>query len=122
MQFLRNAVIAGIALSTCNLAAAAPETFAIDPDHTHPMFEATHLGISIQRGRFDKAAGKITLDRDAKTGRIDITIDAASISMGFEAWNKMMRGEDFFNVAKFPVITFKASKLIFEGDRLVAAD
>ena len=121
MKFRYKAVTAGIAMLGVSAASAAPETFTIDPAHTYPTFEASHFGISVQRGRFDKTTGKIVLDRAAKTGSIDIVIDAASINMGFEDWNKHMRGEDFFNVEKFPAITFKSNKLIFEGDKIVGA-
>lgn len=121
MKFLHKAVTAGVAMLGLSAASAAPEAFTIDSAHTYPMFEASHFGISVQRGRFDKTTGKIVLDREAKAGSIDITIDTTSINMGFEDWNKHMRGEDFFNVEKFPVITFKSNKLIFEGDKIVGA-
>jgi len=122
MKILHKAVTAGVAMLGFSAASAAPEAFTIDPAHTYPMFEASHFGISVQRGRFDKTTGKIVLDREAKSGSIDVTIDAASINMGFETWNKFMRNEDFFNVEKFPVMTFKSNKLIFEGDKIVGAE
>ena len=122
MQYLRNATGFSAALFVCNIALAAPEIFTIDSNHTFPMFEASHLGISIQRGRFDKTTGKIVLDRDAKSGSIEVTIDAASINMGFENWNNHMKGEDFFDVKKFPFMTFTSKKLMFEGDKIVGAD
>ncbi len=122
MKFLPKAITAGVALLGLGTAWAAPETFKIDNNHTYPMFEATHFGISVQRGRFDKTSGKIVLDREAKSGSINVTIDAASISMGFAAWNEKMRSEEFFNVEKFPVMTFKSTKLIFKDDKLVGAD
>lgn len=121
MKFIHKAMTGAVALFCLSAASAAPETFSIDSAHTYPMFEASHLGISVQRGRFDKTTGKIVLDRAAKSGSIDLTIDAASINMGFEDWNKHMRGEDFFNVEKFPVMTFKSNKLTFEGDKIVGA-
>src|SRR3982074_1378029 len=122
MKFLHKAVATGVALLGLSTASAAPETFTIDPSHTYPMFEVSHFGLSVQRGRFDKTGGKIVLDREARSGSIDVNIDAASINMGFDAWNKVMTGEDLFNVAKFPVMTFKSDKLIFEGDKIVGAD
>src|SRR5207247_5799936 len=118
----RTAVTAGVAMLRLSTAWAAPESFTIDNNHTYPMFEANHLGLSVQRGRFDKTAGKIVLDREAKSGSIDVTILAASINMGFAKWNKKMRSDEFFDVEKFPLITFKSKKLIFEGDKIVGAD
>jgi polyisoprenoid-binding protein YceI len=122
MKFLHKALVAGVAMLGLSTALAAPETFTIDSRHTYPMFEVSHFGLSVQRGRFDKTSGKIALDREARSGSIDVTIDAASINMGFDAWNKIMTGENLFNVAQFPVMTFKSDKLIFEGDKVVGAD
>ncbi len=101
---------------------AAPDTYTIDSKHTFPTFEVNHLGYSIQRGRFDKTSGTITLDLAAKTGSADITIETGSINMGFDEWNQHMGDEKFFNVAKFPAMTFKSSKFKFKGDKLVEVD
>lgn len=103
-------------------ALAAPESFTIDSRHTFPVFEVSHLGYSLQRGRFNKTSGKIVIDAAAKTGSVDLTIDAASIDMGIEKWDEHMKGEDFFNVAKHPTMTFKSSKVVFNGDKVVGAE
>ncbi len=102
--------------------ALAAESFTIDARHTFPVFEINHLGFSTQRGRFNKTEGKITLDRAAKTGSVDIKIDSASVDMGLDDWDKHMRGEDFFNAAEFPNMVFTADKFSFEGDKPVAAE
>ena len=102
--------------------ALAAESFTVDSRHTFPVFEVNHLGFSTQRGRFNKTSGKITLDAAARNGSIDITIDAASIDMGLDEWDKYMRSEDFFHTEKFPTMTFKSNKVIFEGDKPVAAE
>lgn len=122
MQFLLKAVTGAIAMLAMSIASAAPEVFNIDSRHTFPMFEVSHFGISVQRGRFDKTSGKVVLDRVAKSGSIDLVIDATSINMGFDEWNKKMQAEDLFNTEKFPAMTFKSNKLIFDGDRIVGAD
>ncbi len=103
-------------------ALAAPESFTIDSRHTFPVFEVSHLGYSLQRGRFNKTSGKIVLDTAAKSGSVELTIDAASIDMGLEKWDEHMKGEDFFNVAKHPTMTFRSSKLLFSGDKVVGAE
>ena len=56
-------------------ALAAPDTFIIDTTHTFPRFSYSHFGYSTQLSRFDKTSGKITIDRAAKTGSVDVTID-----------------------------------------------
>jgi polyisoprenoid-binding protein YceI len=102
--------------------ALAADTYAIDSFHTFPSFEVNHLGFSTQRGRFDKTSGTVVLDSAAKKGSIDLTIDVSSLNMGFPVWNEHMAAEGFFNTAKFPTITFKSNKLIFEGDKVVGAE
>jgi len=100
----------------------AIDTYSIDPAHTHPSFEISHFGWSTQRGRFDKVSGKLTLDRAAKTGSVDVTIDVASISTGVAKLDEHLKSEDFFNVAKYPTITFKSKKLNFNGDKPTSVD
>ena len=110
-------------LDTVAIAAAAPvqasEGFTIDARHTFPAFEINHLGFSTQRGRFNKTEGKISLDRATKSGKVDIRIDSASVDMGLNDWDKHMGGEDFFNVAEHPAMTFSADKFTFDGDNPV---
>lgn len=103
-------------------ALAAPVGYTIDPNHTFPVFEVDHLGFSTQRGRFNKTSGRITLDTAARQGSVDVTIDAASIDMGFAKWNDNMRGENYFNTDAHPTITFKADRLVFDGERPVSAE
>lgn len=102
--------------------AFAAETYTIDTRHTYPTFEVKHLGLSTQRGRFNKVSGKVMLDRAGKSGAVDLAIDAASIDMGIDKWDEHMKSEDFFHVAKFPTMTFKSDKLRFDGDKLVGVD
>jgi polyisoprenoid-binding protein YceI len=100
----------------------AADTYNIDPNHTFPVFEVNHLGFSTQRGRFNKTTGTVVLDAAAKKGSIDLTIDVASLDMGFPTWDQHMAADGFFNTEKFPTMTFKSNKLVFEGDKVVAAD
>lgn len=115
----------GIAL-LCLLAASATPAFAqtynIDPNHTYPSFEADHFGTSTWRGKFDKTSGTIVLDRAAKTGWLDITIDTASIDFGHAKLNEHARGKDLFNVEKYPTATYKSKSIKFDGDKPVSVD
>lgn len=109
------------------LAASAGSAFAadhynIDPGHTYPSFEADHLGMSLWRGKFNKSSGTVSLDRAAKTGELDITIEAGSIDFGHDKMNSQAKSADMFNIEKFPSITYKSKSFTFEGDRLVAVD
>lgn len=103
-------------------AAAAPETYVIDNTHTYPRFEYSHFGYSTQSHRFTKTSGKIVLDRAARTGSIEVTIDARSVDTGYALFNEHIQAEDFFDTARNPTITFKANRLKFDGDRVVEAD
>lgn len=88
-------------------AAAAPATYTLDPTHTFPSFEADHMGISYWRGKFDASSGKVVLDREAKSGSVDVTIDLASIDFGMDKLDEWARGKDLFDVAKYPKATYK---------------
>ncbi len=103
-------------------AAAAPETYVIDNTHTYPRFEYSHFGYSTQAHRFTRTSGKIVLDRAARTGSIEVTIDAKSVDTGYALFNEHIQAEDFFDTAKHPTIAFKADRLKFDGDRVVEAD
>jgi polyisoprenoid-binding protein YceI len=100
----------------------AADSYTIDPGHTHPSYEISHFGWSTQRGRFDRVTGKITLDRAAKSGTVDLSIDAASVSTGVPKLDEHLRSEDFFNVAKYPAMTFKSDQVTFSGDSPAAVN
>lgn len=108
----------GLALS----AAAAEETYVLDPVHSQPLFEVQHMGFSLQRATFTKISGKVVLDRGAHKGSVDVTVDTSSIRSISDRLDAHIRGEDFFNVAKYPTMSFKSSNLIFDGEKLVAVD
>ena len=101
---------------------AAPETFNVEPTHTYPRFEYSHFGYSNQQQRFDKTSGKIVLDRAAKTGSVDVSIDTTSVNTGYALFNQHIQAEDYFDTARFPAITFKSIRVRFEGDKPVAVD
>jgi polyisoprenoid-binding protein YceI len=66
---------------------AAPATYEIDPNHTHPTFETDHFGMSVWRGLFRKTRGTVTLDAAAGTGTVDIVVDIASVDFGNDELN-----------------------------------
>jgi polyisoprenoid-binding protein YceI len=110
-------------LVTTLVIAAAPsfaQSYNIESNHTYPSFEADHMGISVWRGKFTKTNGKIMLDRAAKTGTMDITIDTNTLDFGHEKMNDHAKSKDMFNVAQFPTATYKATAMKFEGDKPVS--
>jgi polyisoprenoid-binding protein YceI len=84
-------------------------------------FEVGHLGYSIQRGRFEQVAGKIRLDGAAQQGTLDIVVSAASVTTGFAQRDEQLRGVEFFNVARFPTVTFRSTEMKFVGERPISA-
>ena len=114
---MKRTLLLAIAASLAIPAFAAPETYVVEGMHTFPSFSYTHLGFSTQQSKFDKTTGKITIDRTAKTGTIDVSIDAKSVNTGVEVFNGHLKGEDYFNVEKFPAITFKSNTFKFDGDK-----
>lgn len=117
-KYLAFALIASVS----SIAAAAPETYVIDEKHTMPRFEYSHFGYSTQSSRFDKASGKIILDRSAKAGSVEVTIDAKSVNTGSPLFNEHIQAADFFDTAKYPVITYKSRSVKFDGDKLAAVE
>jgi len=101
-------------------AQAAPSTYNIDNSHTYPHFSYSHLGYSTQTHKFDKTSGKVVMDFDAKTGSVDVTIDATSVNTGFALFNEHIQGADFFDTARHPTITFKSSSMNFKGNKPVS--
>ena len=123
-------------LTVCLIAAAlplaamaAPESYTMDPYHTFPHFEVGHFGYSNIRGRFDKSVGKFTIDRAARTGSLEITVQTATVTTGDNergsrprTRDEHLRTADFFSVAEFPTMTFKATGVKFSGDNPAQVD
>lgn len=95
----------------------APQSYLVDSRHTYPRFEVSHFGFSKHSGVFTKSTGNIVFDSAAKTGQVDIVIQAASINTGAEDLEKVLRSATFFDVEKYPQLTFRSQSLQFEGDR-----
>ncbi len=115
--------IAVASIALCVALPVAAETYTLDPVHSEVSFETEHLGFSHQLGTFVKSTAKATIDRTAKTGTVDVTIDPASVrTHDSTRLDAIVKGEKFFNVEKYPTITFKSSDFKFDGDRLVAVN
>jgi len=118
----KHLMIALLATASAGSAMAAADTYNLDPTHTFPSFEADHMGMSVWRGKFNKTKGTVTLDRAAKTGSLDLVIEADSIDFGLDAMNAHAKKADMFNVEKFPEITYKSKSFKFNGEQLVEVD
>jgi len=123
MNFMQKSLAALIvSLAAAAPALAAPVTYTVDNTHTFPRFSYSHFGYSTQLSRFDTTRGSVVFDAAAKTGSVDITIDAKSVNTGYATFNEHIQGEDFLDTAKFPTATFKSTKVIFKGDKPIKVE
>jgi polyisoprenoid-binding protein YceI len=95
-------------------------TWQIDPDHSSFQFKVRHLMVSNVKGDFTKMKGAVTMDdKDVSNLNVELTIDAASVNTSHAKRDEHLRAADFFDVAKYPTITFVSKKVIKDGpDRL----
>jgi len=107
-----------ILLAALPLLAQGSETYTIDPRHTFPSFEISHLGVSTQRGRFNHTKGQIALDRAAKSGWVLIEVDPASVNTGDRQEEAVLRSETFFDAETHGYVYFRSTGMEFEGERL----
>jgi polyisoprenoid-binding protein YceI len=93
-------------------AAAATSTWQIDPNHSAAQFAVRHLTISTVRGAFSKLSGSVQLDdKDISKSSVEVTIDAASVDTRVADRDKDLRSDRFFDVEKYPTLTFKSTKV-----------
>jgi polyisoprenoid-binding protein YceI len=109
---------AAAALSTGAFAA----DYAIDPTHTFATFEIGHFGASVNRARFDKKEGKVSFDKAAKSGKVDISIDMTSVNSGTAMFDKHLQSAEILDAAKFPKAQFVSSKFVFNGDKVASVE
>lgn len=94
----------------------------MEPAHCIPSFEFTHLGMTTQSGRFDRARGTVTIDRAARRGSIRYDVDTASLDMGTGTEGPESAGYQLFQVKRYPAIHFRSDNLYFDdAGRVVAA-
>jgi polyisoprenoid-binding protein YceI len=103
------------------LPALAQESYTLDPSHTIPSFEIRHHGVSLQRGLFTRSQGRAQLDPVGGGGRIEVSIDAASVVTGVDALDRMLRGPTFFNTAVHPRIRFVSDSIRYTDGKPVEA-
>ncbi|HKA36716.1 MAG TPA: YceI family protein [Thermoanaerobaculia bacterium] len=112
----RFALVLALLAAAALPALAEIETFNFDKAHTQVGFRIRHF-VSKVEGRFNKFDGTILLDRqNPGASKVDLTIQADSIDTNNENRDKDLRSENFFDVAKFPTITFKSTKVVAKGN------
>ncbi|MBF0508460.1 MAG: polyisoprenoid-binding protein [Deltaproteobacteria bacterium] len=92
---------------------ASASNWTIDPVHSNIQFKIRHLMISNVKGVFGKVQGVIKLDdKDITKSNLTVTIDTASISTGVDKRDEDLKSANFFDVAKFPTMTFVSKKVM----------
>ena len=112
-HFLARVISATVLAGALSLpAAAATSTWQIDPNHSAAQFAVRHLAISTVRGAFTKVSGTVQFDdKDIAKSSVDVTIEAASVDTRVADRDKDLRSERFFDVEKYPTLTFKSTKV-----------
>ena len=113
-------LVALAAAAAAGLSQAQAVTYEVDPAHTFVTFEARHADTSTVRGRFDRQAGSVVIDRQARTGRARIEVDMASVSTGVALLDGRLKSSDFFNAAEMPQAVFVGDRFTFEGDKVAS--
>ncbi len=111
-------------LALASLPALAQDTYKIDPVHSEISFKIRHL-LAKTSGRFTKFSGDVKVDaKDIGKSSVEVSIETASINTDNEARDKHLRSDAFFDVAKYPVITFKSTsvKEVAKGKLEVTGD
>lgn len=97
-------------------AIASATTWNIDPDHSHVGFKVKHLMVSNVKGNFEKYSGTVEInDRDITSSKVDVTIQTTSINTGVPKRDEHLRSADFFDVARYPTMTFVSTKVAKAG-------
>ena len=99
-------------------ARAQIEIYEFDKAHTQILFFVDHIGFSKSQGEFHEYEGGFTFNRaDPENSKVEVSIQTSSIDMDDEKWNKHMKNSDFFDVEKFPTMSFKSTKIKKTGDK-----
>ncbi|MGE6796532.1 YceI family protein [Psychrobacter okhotskensis] len=109
------ALLISSALAITTMASAAlPSQWQLDDSHTRVGFSVNHLGFSTTMGRFNDVQGTVNYDiKTPNKTNMNFTIATDSIDTNWDARDKHLKTDEFFNVAKYPTMTFKSTKVSF---------
>src|SRR6185295_1264793 len=108
-------LFAAAVLTTLVALPLSAETFTVDPGHSEATFQIRHL-VSQVRGRFNDFSGTVQMDpKNLPASSVEFKIKAASIDTNVPDRDKHLRSADFFDVEKFPEITFKSKSIKATG-------
>ena len=96
---------------------AQTTTWQLDPAHSNAQFSVRHLGISNVQGEFTKLTGTVQLDdQDISKSTVNATIDVNSLDTRVQNRDNDLKSDHFFDVGKFPTITFQSTKIVSTGE------
>jgi len=100
--------------------AAVASTWNIDPDHSNLGFKIKHLMVSNVKGNFEKFSGAVEInDKDMTKSKVEVTVDTSSVNTNVKKRDDHLRSADFFDVAKYPTMTFVSKKVtVVSPDKL----
>jgi polyisoprenoid-binding protein YceI len=111
-----HAVALLVLLGTVRLSASAQtQTWYLDPNHSSAQFAVRHMGISTVRGTFNKVGGVVVDSPDLSKASVQVTIDAGSIDTRVAMRDSDLRSDHFFDVAKYPTLTFQSKRVESAG-------
>jgi len=111
------AVLAALALGLTLPASAGTTTYQIDPRHSSADFGVTHLMISTVRGEFHGVNGTVIMDdNNIANSSVNVVIDATTVDTREPDRDKHLKSDAFFDVAKYPTMTFKSTKVEKNAD------
>lgn len=112
---LWGALVAGVVLAA---PAWSAERYVIEKPHTQVLFAVDHLGFSRSHGKFLDFDGELSFDPQEWTrSSVSVAIRTASVDMDDYEWEKHLKGEDFFDVKRFPEMTFTGTRIEATGER-----
>jgi polyisoprenoid-binding protein YceI len=108
--------VALVAFTLSTAAVAQSNGWQLDPAHSSAQFAVRHMGISTVRGTFTKLSGTAQYDpADAKKDSVEVTIEPASVDTRVEMRDNDLRSDHFFDVQKYPIMTFRSTKVESTG-------
>lgn len=118
MKRIIAAIITIIALALPALALAS--TWNIDPEHSNVGFKVRHLMVSNVKGNFNTFSGVVDInDKDITKSKVEVSIDTNSINTNIKKRDDHLRSADFFDVAKYPTMTFVSKKVVKAGNDML---